>query len=43
VLYALSDAGEGLSEWVVGLVLVESMCGAIVWVETLTKSSGWQC
>jgi hypothetical protein len=41
VLYALGDGGEGLSRWVVGLVLIEGLIGAFVWVETLAGSSWW--
>jgi hypothetical protein len=40
VLCALSDGGEVLSGWVVGLLLVRGMCGSFVWVETFAKSSG---
>jgi hypothetical protein len=41
VLCALSDGGEGLNGWVMGLVLVGGMCVAFVWVETMDKLSGW--
>jgi hypothetical protein len=43
VLYALGDGGEGLSGWVMGLVLVliRGLGGAFVWMETLAELSGW--
>jgi hypothetical protein len=39
VLCALSDGGEGLSGWVMSLILIEGLGGAFVWMETLTESS----
>jgi hypothetical protein len=31
LLCALSDGGEALSRWVVGLVLIGGLCGAFAW------------
>jgi hypothetical protein len=41
VLCALGDGGEGLSGWVMGLVLIGDLSRAFVWMETLAESSGY--
>jgi hypothetical protein len=41
VLCTLNDGGEGLSGWVVGLVLIGGLSGTFVRVETLAGSSWW--